>query len=92
MTTEDETMSEKKRLTVTLDAEEIEAVETICTDMGSPSRSAAVRRAVTELAQSDRDPARPGIQVATSGGVNESGGRDNGDGDRKAGTGAGGAG
>ena len=40
----------KKRLTVTLDTEEVEAVETICNDMGSPSASAAVRRALRELA------------------------------------------
>ena len=40
----------KKRLTVTLDRDEVEAIETICNDMGSPSASAAVRRAVRELA------------------------------------------
>ena len=49
MTTETMTMT-KKRLTVTLDTAEVEAIETITADMGSPSASAAVRRAVRELA------------------------------------------
>ena len=40
----------KRRLTVSLDTAEIEAIETISADMGSPSRSAAIRRAVRELA------------------------------------------
>ena len=40
----------KVRLTVSLDAAEIEAIETITADLGSPSRSAAVRRALRELA------------------------------------------
>ena len=44
------TKTTKRRLTVTLSSEEIEAIETICGDMGSPSGSAAVRRALRELA------------------------------------------
>ena len=44
------TTKAKKRLTVTLDHDEVEAIETICEDLGSPSASAAVRRAVRELA------------------------------------------
>ena len=44
------TKTKKRRLTVSLDHEEVEAIETICSDMGSPSASAAVRRALRELA------------------------------------------
>ena len=40
----------KRRLTVTLDRDDQAAVATIADDMGSPSASAAVRRAVRELA------------------------------------------
>ena len=43
-------MTKKRRLTVSLDDDDQKAVETICEDMGSPSASAAVRRAVRELA------------------------------------------
>ena len=41
----------KRRLTVSLDGDDQAAVETICADMGSPSASAALRRAVRELAE-----------------------------------------
>lgn len=41
----------KRRLTVSLDDDDQTAVETICSDMGSPSASAALRRAVRELAE-----------------------------------------
>ena len=44
-------MTTKRRLTVSLDHDDQEAIETICQDMGSPSASAAVRRAVRELAE-----------------------------------------
>ena len=43
-------MAKTKRLTVSLSVDDQAAVETICEDMGSPSRSAAVRRALRELA------------------------------------------
>ena len=40
----------KRRVTVTLDAGELEAIEAISAHIGTPSASAAIRRALVEFA------------------------------------------
>ena len=44
----------KRRVTVTLDAEEIEAIKAISAHIGTPSASAAIRRALREHADAIR--------------------------------------
>ena len=64
-------MTEKRRLTVTLNRDDQAAVETITNDMGSPSASAAGEASAARTGYADRQAARQNGTAAIGSSVND---------------------